>query len=105
MSEKAVQASSRRVVDIRVTDNAGEVAWDPDPDPGSDSESVGPRGNEPSLGDAVGETSGNSSPLCRSIYRSGRDIAHRRVHALYWLLCEAFHRPVIRKAPLLQIIG
>jgi hypothetical protein len=24
-------------------------------------------------------------------------------HALYWLLCEAFHRPVIREAPLLQI--
>ena len=23
-------------------------------------------------------------------------------HALYWLLCEPFHRPVIRKAPLLH---
>jgi len=24
-------------------------------------------------------------------------------NALYWLLCEAFHRPLLREAPLLQI--
>ena len=86
MSEKAVQASSRRVVDIRVTDNAGEVAWDPDPDPGSDRESVGPRGNEPSLGECCWchERKFQSCDAAQSA-EVAEIIEQRRVHALYWL--------------------
>ena len=84
MSEKAVQASSRRVVDIRVTDNAGEVAkYITKPGAYLNLDGNGAWWCDPDRLETV-----HTIPvfLCRSIYRSGRDIEHRRVHALYWRL-------------------
>jgi len=84
MWEKAVQASSRRVVGIRVTDNAGEVAkYITKPGAYLNLDGNGAWWCDPDRLETL-----HTIPvfLCRSIYRSGRDIEHRRVHALYWRL-------------------